>query len=93
MDLIPTEELEMLAEGAKRKIVVRGGKKRIVFKCPAGMKLGKRGGKTCVKMGGAEKARRSRQARKSARKARRKRAAANKKRAKSLRKRKMFVRR
>lgn len=93
VDLIPTEELEMLAEGAKRKIVIRGGKKRIVFKCPKGTKLAKRGGKTCVKMGGAEKARRSRMAKKAARKSRKKRAAANRKRAKSMRKRKALVKR
>jgi len=93
MALIPTEELERLAEGAKRKIVIRGGKKKIVFKCPSGMKLAKRGGRACVKMGGAEKAKRSRTARKSARKARKKRAAANRKRAKSMRKRATVVRR
>lgn len=93
MSLIPTEELEMLAEGAKRKIVIRGGKKRIVFKCPPGMKLAKRGSKACKKMGGAEKAKRSRSAKRSARKARKKRAAANRKRAKSMRKRSMMVKR
>lgn len=93
MSLIPTEELEMLAEGAKRKIVIRGGKKRIVFKCPEGQKLAKRGGKACIKMGGAEKAKRSRQAKKSARKSKKKRAAANRKRAKSMRKRSMVVKR
>jgi len=92
VDLIPVEELEMLAEGAKRKIVIRGGKKRIVFKCPEGQKLAKRGGKACIKMGGAEKAKRSRQAKKSARKSKKKRAAANRKRAKSLKKRKSMVR-
>lgn len=92
MSLIPVEELEMLAEGAKRKIVIRGGKKRIVFKCPEGQKLAKRGGKACIKMGGAEKAKRSRQAKKSARKSKKKRAAANRKRAKSLKKRKSMVR-
>jgi hypothetical protein len=92
ISLIPVEELEMLAEGAKRKIVIRGGKKRIVFKCPEGQKLAKRGGKACIKMGGAEKAKRSRQAKKSARKSKKKRAAANRKRAKSLKKRKSMVR-
>lgn len=93
MELIPIEELEMLAEGAKRKIVIRGGKKRIIFKCPPGMKLAARGSRACKKMGGAEKAKRSRIARRSAVKARRKKATANRKRAKSLRRRKMFVRR
>lgn len=93
VDLIPVEELEMLAEGAKRKIVIRGGKKKIIFKCPPGMKLAARGSRACKKMGGAEKAKRSRMARRSAIKARRKRVTANRKRAKSLRRRKMFVRR
>jgi hypothetical protein len=93
LSLIPSEELEMLAEGAKRKIVIRGGKKRIVFKCPAGQKLAKKGGKACVKMGGAEKARRSKQAKRAARKAKKSRAAANRKRAKSMKKRKSMVRR
>jgi hypothetical protein len=92
LSLIPSEELEMLAEGAKRKIVIRGGKKKIVFKCPEGQKLAKKGGKACIKMGGAEKARRSRQAKKSARKSKKKRAAANRKRAKSMKRRKSMVR-
>jgi len=92
LSLIPSEELEMLAEGAKRKIVIRGGKKRIVFKCPAGQKLAKKGGKACIKMGGAEKARRSKQAKRAARKAKKKRAAANRKRAKSMKRRKSMVR-
>ena len=56
------------------------------------VELAKRGGKACIKMGGAEKAKRSRQAKKSARKSKKKRAAANRKRAKSLKKRKSMVR-
>jgi len=92
LELLSTDELRMLSEGAKRKIVVRGGKKKIIFKCPSGTKLAKRGGRTCVKMGGAEKAKRSRIAKRSARKARKKRAASNRKRAKSMRKRKALVR-
>lgn len=93
VDMIPIEEMELLAEGAKRKIVVRGGKKKIIFKCPPGMKLASRGSKACKKMGGAEKAKRSRTAKKSAKKAKTHRAAANRKRAKSLKKRSMIVRR
>lgn len=93
VDLIPMSEFEMLAEGAKRKIVVRGGKKRIVFKCPKGMKLAKRGSRACKKMGGAERAKRSRMARRAAIKARRKKAAAARKRARSLKRRKMWIRR
>lgn len=92
IDLIPTEELEMLSEGAKRKIVIRGGKKKIIFKCPSGMKLSHRGGKTCAKIGGAERARRSRTAKRSARKSKKSRAASNRKRAKSMRKRAAVVR-
>jgi hypothetical protein len=94
LSLVPYEELEMLSEGLKRKIVIRGGKKKIVLKCGKGMKVIRKGKrKICAKMSGAEKTRRSRQAKKAARKARSKKRAAAKKRARSLLKRKMLVRR
>ena len=91
LELLSAEELEMLAEGAKRKIVIRGGKKKIIFKCPTGQKLGKRGGRICVKVGGAEKALRSRRAVKAARKSKGKRGRANSKRRRSMTKRSNFI--
>lgn len=91
--LLPIGELEMLAEGAKRKIVVRGGKRKIIFKCPKGSKHPKPRSRNCVKMSSKEKARRSKGARKGARKSRRKRAMSNRKRARSMSKRKGLVKR
>jgi hypothetical protein len=92
LELIPNEELQLLSEAAKRKIVVRGGKKKIVFKCPKGMKLAKRGSRTCKKMSGGERIKLSRRSRRSARKARSKRARALRKRKKSMRRRALLVR-
>lgn len=91
ISLLDHNELEMLAEGVKRKIVIRGGRKRIVLKCPKGQKLGK-SKKSCVRMSSKEKAHRSKGARKGARKSRRKRSSANRKRARSMKKRASIIR-
>lgn len=82
-------ETEMLNEvAAKRKIVVRKGKRRIIFKCPPGFK--KTGPRTCVRRQASQLRKMKLRARRSARKARGKRSAAKRKRKLSLRKRLTF---
>jgi hypothetical protein len=94
LQMIPEYALQALAEGAKRTIVVRGGKKKIKFVCGKGMKLVTKGAaRRCMKMSGKEKAQKSRIAKRSARKAKAKRSRANAKRARSMRKRQGIVRR
>jgi hypothetical protein len=82
-------ESEMLNEvAAKRKIVVRKGKKRIIFKCAPGFK--KKGPRTCVKRPASNLRKLKLSAKRSARKARGKKASARRKRKLSLRKRLTF---
>lgn len=82
-------ESEMLNEAAaKRKIVVRRGKKRIIFKCAPGFK--KKGPRTCVKRPASQLRKMKLTAKRSARKARGKKASARRKRKLSLRKRLTF---
>jgi hypothetical protein len=82
-------ESEMLNEvAAKRKIVVRKGKKRILFKCGPGFM--KRGPRTCVRRNVSQLRKMKFRSRKSARKARSKRGQANRKRKLSMRKRLTF---
>ncbi len=82
-------ESEMLNEvAAKRKIVVRKGKKRIIFKCAPGFK--KRGPRTCVKRPASNLRKMKLTAKRAARKARGKKASARRKRKLSLRKRLTF---
>jgi len=69
---------------AQRKIVIRAGRRRVIFKCPPGYKRIKR---TCRKRPSSELAKLKRRARKAARKSRGKRARAIKRRKVSLRKR------
>ena len=71
--------------------MIRGGKKRIILKCPKGQKLGKTK-KSCVRMSSKEKAHRSKGARKAAKKSSKNRAVTNRKRAKSMRRRAAIVR-
>ena len=82
-------ESQMLNEvAAKRKIVVRRGKKRIIFKCAPGFK--KKGPRTCVKRAAAQLRKMKLSAKRSARKSRGKRSQAKRKRKLSLRKRLTF---
>lgn len=78
---------ELLTEvAARRKYVVRKGKKVLKYMCPRGyIKSGKR---SCKKSTGAAKMRRSRAARKAARKRKGQRAAINRKRRRSNKRRK-----
>jgi hypothetical protein len=82
-------ESQMLNEvAARRKIVVRKGKKRIIFKCAPGLK--KKGPRTCVRRGASQLRKMKLTAKRSSRKARGKRAQAGRKRKLSLRKRLTF---
>lgn len=82
-------ESEMLNEvAAKRKIVVRKGKKRIIFKCAPGFK--KKGARTCVKRPVSQLRKMKLTAKRASRKSRGKRAQAKRKRKLSLRKRLTF---
>ena len=82
-------EAEMLNEvAAKRKIVVRKGRKKILFKCAPGFK--KKGPRTCVKRATGQLRKMKLSAKRAARKARGKRSQAKRKRKLSLRKRLTF---
>jgi len=82
-------EGEMLNEvAAKRKIVVRKGRKKILFKCAPGFK--KKGPRTCVKRATGQLRKMKLTAKRAARKARGKRSQAKRKRKLSLRKRLTF---
>jgi len=79
-------ETEMLNEAtAKRKIVVRKGKRKIIFKCGPGMM--KKGPRTCVRRPGSQLRKLKLRSKRSARKARSKRNVAKRRRKLSLRKR------
>ena len=73
-----------------RKVVVRAGKRRIVYRCPPGNKKIKR---RCVRRPSAELARVKRGARKAARKSKSKRSRANRRRKISLKRRASFAKR
>jgi len=82
-------EAEMLNEvAAKRKIVVRKGRKKILFKCAPGFK--KKGPRSCVRRATGQLRKMKLTAKRSARKARAKRSQAKRKRKLSLRKRLTF---
>jgi len=69
---------------AVRKMVVRGGKRMVIFKCAPGQKKVKR---QCVRRPGAELAKMKRRAKMSARKSKGKRSSANRKRKISMKRR------
>jgi hypothetical protein len=82
---------EILHEGSPvRKMVVRAGRRKIIFRCPPGQKKIKR---RCVRRPAGELARLKRSARKAARKARSKRARAARRRKISLKRRSSFAKR
>lgn len=75
----------MILEGsAKRKIVIRRGKRKIIFQCPPGQK---KIGRRCQKRPTRELMKLKRRARRAARKSRRKRSQANRRRKMSLKRR------
>ena len=82
-------ESEMLNEvAAKRKIVVRRGKRKIIFKCAPGFK--KKGMRTCIRRPTGQLRKMKFKAKRAARKARSKKSQARRKRKLSLRKRLTF---
>ena len=82
-------EAEMLNEvAAKRKIVVRKGRKKILFKCAPGFK--KKGPRSCVRRATGQLRKMKLTAKRAARKARSKRSQAKRKRKLSMRKRLTF---
>jgi hypothetical protein len=82
-------DTEMLGEAAaRRKIVVRKGKKKIIFKCGPGMM--KRGPRLCVRRPGSQLRKMKLKAKRSARKGRSKRNVAKRRRKISMRKRLSF---
>jgi len=82
-------ESEMLNEvAAKRKIVVRRGRKKIIFKCAPGFK--KKGARTCTRRPTSQLRKMKFSAKRAARKARSKKSQAKRKRKLSLRKRLTF---
>lgn len=74
----------ILEASAKRKVVVRKGKRKILFQCSPGQK---KIGRRCVKRSSRDLMKMKRRARRAARKARRKRSQANRRRKVSLRRR------
>jgi hypothetical protein len=76
---------EFLTEAsAKRKIVIRAGRRKVIFKCPPGFKRVKR---NCIRRPSSELSRLKRRARKAARKSKGKRARAIRRRKVSLKRR------
>jgi hypothetical protein len=76
-----SEEDDMQEATAKRKIVIRMGRKRIIFKCPPGKK--KVGKMTCVVRKSSDLMKMKLRAKRSARKSKSKRTSANRKRTRS----------
>lgn len=85
--LLDEEENVLQEATAKRRIVVRNGKKVIKFKCPPGYKK-LAGQRRCVRITASKRVKMKRIAKKAARKRRTKKASINRKRNRSLRKRK-----
>ena len=85
---VDIESQDLNEAAAKRKIVVRKGRKRIIFKCAPGFK--KRGPRVCVRRQTSQLRKMKLRARKAARKARGKKAQARRKRKLSMRKRLTF---
>lgn len=85
-ELLDSDLEVLLDEGvAQRKVVIRGGKRKVIFRCkPGEKKIGRR----CVRRKSTELAKMKRRARRAARKSRNKRGRALRKRRISLRRRK-----
>lgn len=85
---VDIESQEINEASAKRKIVVRKGRKRIIFKCAPGFK--KRGPRVCVRRAASQLRKMKFRAKRAARKARSKKAQTRRKRKLSMRKRLSF---
>lgn len=83
-DLIYPNASVILEGSAKRKIVIRRGKRKIIFKCPPGQK---KIGRRCQKRPTRELMKLKRRAKRAARKSKRKRSQANRRRKMSLKRR------
>lgn len=83
-ELVNSSAVAILEATAKRKIVVRKGKRKIIFQCPPGQK---KIGRRCQKRPTRELMKLKRRARRAARKAKRKRSQANRRRKMSLKRR------
>lgn len=83
-DLYNPTAIELLEASAKRKIVVRRGKRKVIFKCAPGQK---KIGRRCAKRPSRDLMKMKRRARRAARKSKRKRSQANRRRKISLRRR------
>jgi hypothetical protein len=83
-DFVVSSATEILEANAKRKIVIRKGKRKIIFRCKPGQK---KVGRRCVTRPTKELMKLKRRARRAARKSRSKKAQANRKRKISLRRR------
>lgn len=83
-ELINSDAVFILEATAKRKIVVRKGKRKIIFQCPPGQK---KIGRRCQKRPTRDLMKLKRRAKRAARKSRRKRSQANRKRKMSLKRR------
>jgi|LauGreDrversion4_2_1035121.scaffolds.fasta_scaffold21735_2 hypothetical protein len=84
-DFVSASAIDLIEASAKRKVVIRRGKRKVIFKCAPGQK--KVGPRRCVKRPSRDLMKMKRRARRAARKARRKRSQANRRRKISLRKR------
>lgn len=83
-ELFNSSATAILEGSAKRKIVVRKGKRKVIFQCPPGQK---KIGRRCAKRASKDLLKMKRRAKRAARKAKRKRSQANRRRKISLRKR------
>ncbi len=83
-DFIVSSATQILEGSAKRKIVVRRGRRKVIFQCPPGQK---KVGRRCIKRSSKDLMKIKRRARRAARKARKSRGRAARRRALSLKKR------
>ena len=83
-DLEDSTATDIMEASAKRKVVVRKGKRKVIFKCAPGQK---KIGRRCARRSSRDLMKMKRRARRAARKARRKRSQANRRRKISLRRR------
>lgn len=83
-ELDPASASDLMEASAKRKVVIRKGKRRIIFKCSPGQK---KIGRRCAKRSSRDLMKMKRRARRAARKAKRKRSQANRRRKISMKRR------
>jgi hypothetical protein len=83
-DFVVSSATEILEGAAKKKLVIRKGKRKVIFQCPPGQK---KVGRRCNKRPSRDLMKLKRRAKRAARKARRKRSQANRKRKISLKRR------